>query len=79
MEMLLEEGRADVRGRGGRAVTGRGERLPVILTFLLLVALPFLFHEPADNAPPSVETARAEQAVRQPQENDRNGQRNLPR
>ncbi len=60
-------------------MTRRGERLPAVLLFLLLVALPFLFHEPADSAPPSAETARAEHAARQTQENDRNGQRNLPR
>lgn len=60
-------------------MTRRGERLPGILTFLLLIALPFLFQDPADSNEPPAETARVGQPVRPPQEIDRNGRRNLPR
>lgn len=57
----------------------RGERLPVILMFLLLIALPFLFQDPADSNEPPVEMAQKEELARQPQEMDQDGRRNFPR
>lgn len=56
----------------------RGERLPVILMFLLLIALPFLFQDPTDGTEPRGDVIQAEERVQQPPEKDGNGRRNLP-
>ncbi|MBE0603964.1 MAG: hypothetical protein IH611_10135 [Deltaproteobacteria bacterium] len=57
----------------------RGEWLPVVILLLLLIALPFLFQDPADSTETPVEMAQKEELVRQPREMDKNGQGNLPR
>ncbi len=46
----------------------RGERLPAVLMFLLLLALPFLFQDPADGNEPPAETSRAERGRLQSRE-----------
>ena len=57
----------------------RGEWLPVIILFLLLIALPFLFQDPADSTETPVEVAQKEELARQTRKMDWNGRRNLPR
>ncbi len=59
----------------------RGERLPVVLMLLLLIALPFLFQDPApaDSNEPTKETGRAEELARQTPEPAEAGQRSFLR
>ena len=59
-------------------MSGRGEWLPVVILLLLLIALPFLFQDPADGTESRGEVIQTDERVLQPPEKDGNGLRNLP-